>query len=71
LRISCSANGVNYRASSQKQQTFEEGVGHEVENPSREGAHAAGHEHIPELRDGGVGEYLLDVSLRDTDGRGE
>ncbi len=65
------ADGVNHRASGQEQQSLEERVRHQVEDPGGECRHAAGHEHVAELRDRRVGENFLDIGLRDADGRGK
>ena len=62
---------MNDRARCQEEQPFEEGVRHQVEDARRKRAYAAGHEHVAELRDGGVSENFFDIGLRDADGRGE
>ena len=64
-------HGVDDRACAEEHQSLEEGVRHHVEDADDESADAAGEEHEAELRDRGVGQNLLDVVLRDADGRGE
>ena len=53
------------RASSQEQQRFKEGVGHEVEHRHRIGRRAQGHCHIAQLRQRGIRHHALDVVLDD------
>jgi hypothetical protein len=65
------ANGVNHAARGEKEERFEEGVGHQMKNARGERADAARQEHVPELADGGVGENALDVRLHEADRRGE
>ena len=64
-------DGVDHRASGQEQQSFEEGVRHQVKDAGGERSHTAGHEHVSKLRNRRVGEDFLDISLRDPDGGGE
>ena len=46
-------------------------MGHQVKNAHGERAHAAGHEHVTELRDRRIGEYAFDVGLQNAHSRGE
>ena len=62
---------MNHRTGGEEEQRFEEGVGHQVEDGRRISRDSARHEHVAELRDGGVGQDTLDISLHHTDGRGE
>ena len=63
--------GEDHRARSEEEASLEEGVGHEVEDAGPIGADAHADEHEPELRDGAVGEHLLDVVLEEADRGGE
>ena len=62
---------VDDAARAEEQAGLEEGVRDQVEDAGRVGADAHGEEHEAELADGGVREHLLDVVLREADGRGE
>ena len=62
---------VNHRASTEEQQRFEERVRDQVEHASGVCAAAHRHEHVPQLRDGGVRQHLLDVPLAQRDRGGE
>ena len=62
---------VNHAAGCQEEQAFEECVRHQMENSGGEGAHAAGQEHVAELRYRGVGQNFLDVVLHHAHGRSE
>src|SRR5580698_2780423 len=46
------ANGVNDRTRSEEEQPLKECMCHQMKNSCGERAHAAGHKHIAELRDG-------------------
>ena len=39
-------------------------MGEEVEHRHRIDAHACGHEHVAQLRAGGIGDHALDIPLR-------
>ena len=65
------AETVNHRARPQEQQRLEEGVRHEVKDSSDVVGDTAGHEHVSELRNGGIRQHLLDIGLRNADGGGE
>src|SRR5580704_919615 len=45
------AHGVNDAASSKEEKRFEEGVSHQMEDPRRKRAYAAGQEHVAQLAD--------------------
>ena len=62
---------VDHAARSEEQEGLEEGVGHQVVDAGGKRADADADEHVAELRDGGVGENLLDIVLRQADGGGE
>ena len=62
---------VDHAARAQEQQRLEERVGHHVEDAGGKGAGAQADEHVAQLRNGRVGEDLLDVVLRQADGGGE
>ena len=62
---------VNHRARAEEEQRLEERVRADVEDGRLVGARATGHEHIAKLRNGGVGEHLLDVELCHADGGGD
>src|SRR6202140_2121544 len=47
------------RTSDEKKQALEESMRHQMENAPGECPYAAGHEHVSELRYGGVGQHLL------------
>ena len=59
------------RAGAEEEAGLEERVREDVEHPDAERPDPAGQEHVAELRDGGVGEDLLDVVLGEADRRGE
>jgi len=65
------AHRVDHRAGPQEEERLEERVRSEMEDRRRIGAEPGGQEHVAELRDGGVGEHLLDVRLRQADRRRE
>ncbi len=65
------AHGVNDGACGQEEQSFEEGVSHQMENACAECADSACEKHVTELTDGGIGENFLDVGLNQADGGGE
>ena len=62
---------VDHAARAEEQQRLEERVGHQVVDARRKRAAAHAHEHVAELRNGGIGEDLLDIVLRQADGGGE
>ena len=71
-RISCSPlKRVNHAAGAEEQQRFEERVRHQVQDAGRKCAGAEAQEHVAQLRNGRVGEDLLNVVLREADGGGE
>ncbi len=55
--------GVDDRAGTEEEQSLEPGVGEKVEHAGFTSDEAHGHDHVAELREGGVGEDLLDVVL--------
>src|SRR5207248_795640 len=65
------AHGMNDAARREKEQSFEEGVGHQVEDARGERANSAGEEHVAKLADSGIGKHALDIGLHQTDGSGE
>ena len=54
---------MNHRARAKEQQTLEERMGHQVENARRERPHAAGHEHVAELRNCRVSQEPFLISV--------
>ena len=69
-QVLLAAQRVNDAAGAEEEQRFEEGVGHQMKYSGAESRHAAGHDHVSDLADGGVGQHALDVGLRDGDGGG-
>ena len=69
LDVRLVAVAVHHRARAEEEAGLEEGVGDEVQDRRPEHAHAHAHEHEAQLGDGGVGEHLLDVVLREGDQR--
>ena len=65
------AERVDHAAGAEEEAGLEEGVRDEVEDRHAVGADAEREEHEAELRDGRVGEHLLDVGLDDGDRGGE
>ena len=63
--------GVDDGARGEEEERLEERVGGQVEHGRVRAAAADGHDHVAELRKGGVGEDALDVVLLDGDQRGE
>ena len=63
--------GVDDAPCAEEQETFEEGVGHEVEDPGPEGPHPKGQKHVAELAHRGVSQDLFDVILDERNGGGE
>ena len=63
--------GVDDRAGGEEEERLEEGVGGEVEHGGIGAAATDGHDHVAELREGGIGEDALDVVLLDGDEGGE
>ena len=59
------------RTCPKEQHGLEEGVREEVEHRHRIGTKPGGHEHVPELRHGRIGDHALDVVLHQTDRRGD
>ncbi len=59
------------RTGTKEQKRLEEAVRHQVEDTRRISRHAAGKEHIAQLRTGRIGNDALDVVLNTADGRGE
>ena len=70
-QVLLATHGVNDGAGGEEEQRLEERVHDQMEDGCRVGRDAAGKEHVAELRDGGVGEYALDVVLDKADGGGE
>ena len=66
-----SAERVDHATGGEEEEGFEEGVRHEMEDGGGVGANSAGHEHIAELGNGGIGEDALDVVLDYADCGGE
>ena len=64
-------HAVNHAAGAEEHQRLEKCVGHHMEDANRKSAHAAGHEHETELRNGRVSQNFLDVVLRDADRGGK
>ena len=64
-------HGQDHRAAAEEQQRLEVGVGEQVEDAGRVGAHAAADEHVGQLADRGIGHHPLDVGLHQGDGGGE
>ena len=65
------AHGVNHRARAQEEQRLEERMRHQVEDSGGVRGHAAGQEHVSQLRNRGVSQNALDVSLRQAHGGGK
>ncbi len=65
------AHRMDDRARAEEEAGLEERMRHQVEDARGIGADADRREHVAELADGRVRENLLDVVLRDADGRGE
>ena len=65
------SHSVDDTTGRKKQERLEERVCHQVEHSRRVGAGAARQKHVSKLADGGVRENSLDVSLDQTDRRGE
>ena len=64
-------HAVDHAAGAEEQERLEESVGQQVEGGRHVGADAQRGEHVAELRDGRVGQHLLDVVLRQRDRGGE
>ena len=62
---------MNHRARTQEQESFEKRVGHQVIDTGGKCADAHAHEHVAQLRHGGIGENLFDIVLRQADGGGK
>ena len=72
LRRSCSPESAWITLPApRKRRAFEEGVGHQMENASGEGADTKSKKHVAKLADGGIGEDFFDVVLHQRDGGGE
>ena len=65
------ADGVDHRARRQEEQRLEDAVGQEVQEAGGREARADRRHHEAELRDGGVREHPLDVTLRAGEHGGE
>ena len=68
--IQFSAQGVHHAPRPKEEKSFEEGMGHEVEDPCAESPHAHTQEHISQLADGRIGQDFLDIVLAESDGGG-
>src|ERR1019366_2180348 len=64
-------HGVDDGAGAEEEQRLEERVRENVKDAGGEGSNTERKEHVAELRDGGIGEYALDVVLYEADGGGE
>ena len=65
------AHGVNHRTRTEEQQRLEKRVREHVEDSGGKCSDAERKEHVAKLRDGGIGEYALDVVLHEANGCGE
>ncbi len=61
-------DGMDDRTGAEEEQRLEEGVGEEMEDRRAIGPYPERHEHVAELRAGGIGDDALDVVLHEADG---
>ena len=69
--ILLAAHGMDHAAGAEKEQSFEEGVSHQMKDAGAKRPYAASQEHVAQLADGRIGENFFDVSLNQSDGGGK
>jgi len=71
VNVMFAAKAGNHDACSEKEEGFEKGMGHKMEDRCRPCADTEGQEHVADLADCGVGEDPFDVRLRERASRGK
>ena len=61
-------HSLDHRTCREEEQSFEKGMRHQVEHPSREGAHPNGCHHKTQLADRRISQHFLNVKLPNGDG---
>ena len=64
-------DAVDHATGAEEEQRLEEGVGDQMEQRRSVGADTDGRHHVAQLGNGGIGQYALDVPLRQRNRRGE
>ncbi len=66
--IQFATQGMHDAPGSKEEESFKEGMGHQMEDSSAECTHAHAQEHVTQLADGRIGQNFLDIVLTESNG---